>query len=97
MNFYEWCQIKSNDPDINMFPKGTSREEFEKVIIDYLLPKDFYMLSPSISDADQFRTEQISYILMNCESDKFKNYPFWKQIYLKIHCFFTKTPIYYYY
>lgn len=96
-NVEEFLKAKSNDPFLeNMFPKGTDLSEAMSAIEKHFLPSDFYMLTSCIH-ADQFRTEEVSWILMNHESYKFKQMPWYRKTYLKIYCFFTNTPIYKYY
>lgn len=94
-NFISFCTSKANNPIENIFPKPTSTEEGFKILSDYLLGEDWYVCSPI--SADQVNTEMIADIMLHIPSAKYRNYPWWKKLFINLKCIFTSTPKYYYY
>ena len=94
-NFSSFCALKSNHPIDNIFPKPTSAEEGFKILSDYLLGDDWYTCMPM--SADQINTEMISYIMIEIPSAKYRNYPWWKKLFINLKCIFTATPKWRYY
>jgi len=95
MNYREWCNLKSNDPKVNIFPKPTSSDEAIHVLIEYLLGKDWYVNYSC--GRGQVNTEMISEILLKYPSEKYNRYPWYKKLWLKIKCLFTSKYIWEYY
>ena len=96
MNFNEWCELKANDwYQKNMFPKPTDAQDAVDVLKDYLLGEDWYVNYPG--STDQINTEIVAEIMLNYPSAKYKKYPWYKKLYLKLKCFFTYRHIWEYY
>ena len=95
MNYKEWCNLKTNDPHENMFPKPTTPSEGINVLQEYLLGEDWYINYPGSSG--QIITEIIGEVLRKYPSEKYNNYPFYKKLWINIKCLFTSKNIYEYY
>lgn len=92
----EFLKAKSNNPYTeNIFPKPTDYSEAVDILVEHFLGKDWYCTG-SIH-AGQVTTEEVGEIITRYESYKFRHYPWWKRIYLKIYCAFKGIPIYSYY
>ena len=94
-NFRSFCTLKANDPMENIFPKPTSTEEGFKILRDYLLGDNWYVVMPM--GPEQVNTESIADIMLKVPSAKYRNYPLWKKLFINIKCLVTSTPKYYYY
>ena len=95
VSFTEWLKLENaKDPDNTLPPEL----DFEKAIYflkNYLLGEDWYVCSPI--SADQVNTEMIADIMLHIPSAKYRNYPWWKKLFINLKCIFTTTPKYYYY
>ena len=95
INFCNWCEMKANPPEINMFPEGTSPEEGFSVLTNYLLGDDWYAIIPM--NAYQVNTEIVSEIMLTIPSARFRQYPWYKKFWINLKCLFTDKSIYQYY
>jgi hypothetical protein len=95
MNFREWCEIKSNPPEVNMLPKGTTPEEAYSVLTHYLLGDDWYVIGPM--GAKQVNTEIVGEIMLTIPSAKYRSYPWYKRLWINLKCLFTNDHVYNYY
>ena len=94
-NFNTFCELKANDPMENIFPKATSTEEGFKILRDYLLGDDWFVVMPM--GPTQVNTEAIADIMLKIPSAKYRNYPWWKKLFINLKCLFTFTPKHHYY
>ena len=73
MTFKEFCNLKANAPNINIFPKGTEYNEAMDILVDSILGKGWY-ISYSCSYY-QANTEIVGSILYSWENlNKEKNF-----------------------
>jgi len=89
-----FLKAKTNDPMENIFCKPTTRKEALEVLFNHFCEG---IICPSPLHPSQIRTEMVAYILTTYESKKFRSYPWWKRICLRIHSFITNTPLYKYF
>lgn len=96
MNIRNWLILKSNNSDNNIFCKPTSCQEAINILANHFLGNHWYSILPAQA-INQIITEIVSEILINNPSYQFKQYPWWKKLYLKIYCWIKNIPIYNYY
>lgn len=73
MTFKEFCKLKANDPNENIFPKGTEYSEAMDVLKDTILSKGWYINYPC--SYLQANTEIVGSILYRWEKvNKDKNF-----------------------
>ena len=66
MTFKEFCNLKANDPNINIFPKGTEYNEAMNILTDSILGKGWYISYPC--GYSQANTEIVGSILHSWEN-----------------------------
>lgn len=72
MKYKDFCQLKSNDPMENIFPKGTSAEEGIVILKNHFLGENWYSTLP-MNCKDQIITEIVGDILLKYpEPEKMK-------------------------
>lgn len=73
MTFKEFCNLKANEPNENIFPKGTEYSEAMDVLTDTILGKGWYIDYPC--SYSQANTEIVGSILYRWEKvNKDKNF-----------------------
>lgn len=65
MTYKEFCDSKNNDPDVNMFPKGTTSDEALRILSDTILGPNWYVAYPA--GKTQINTEIVAGILYEYE------------------------------
>lgn len=70
MTYKEFCNLKANDPNVNIFPKATSDIEAIDILSDTILGSDWYISYPC--GRGQANTEIVAAILMEYEYAKAK-------------------------
>lgn len=95
MTVKEFLIEKSNNPNINIFCKPTEDKEAIEILTVHFLGEDWYSANPI--HRSQILTEQVSEIITSYESLKFRKYPIYKRLFLKIYCWLLNIPIYTYY
>ena len=65
MTYKEFCESKVNDPDVNIFPKGTSSNEALGILSDTILGPNWYVSYPA--GHTQVNTEIVAAILKEYE------------------------------
>jgi hypothetical protein len=68
MTYKEFCDSKNNDPDVNMFPKGTTSDEALGILSDAILGPNWYVSYPA--GKTQINTEIVAGILHEYEYRK---------------------------
>ena len=86
---------KSNDPKENMCCKPTTEKEALDILVGHFIGDQVITTWPYCGD--QMRTEEVAYMLTHHESYRFKQLPWYKQLYLRLKCFFTDEPLYKYF
>ena len=96
MNYKSFCELKANDPNINIFPKPTDDAEALDILFDYLGPTCHYVCNYSCGK-EQANTEFVAYVMLTHPSMKWIEYPWWKKLYIRIRCLYKGEPLYNYY
>ncbi len=65
MTYKEFCELKVNDPDVNIFPKGTTSDEALHILSDTILGPNWYVSYPA--GHTQVNTEMVAAILKEYE------------------------------
>ena len=65
MNYKEFCKLKANDPNVNMYPKPTDAQEGLNILQDAILGDDWYITDPLPNK--QANTEIVGSILREVE------------------------------
>lgn len=68
MTYKEFCDLKNNDPGVNIFPKGTTSDEALHILSDTILGPDWYVSYPA--GKTQVNTEIVAGILKEYEHGK---------------------------
>ena len=68
MTYKEFCDLKNNDPDVNIFPKGTTSDEALGILSNTILGTNWYVSYPA--GKTQINTEIVAGILHEYEYRK---------------------------
>ena len=93
--FTEWYIAECAKDKENILPPPLPYDLGIHFLKQYLLGEDWYVNYPG--SADQINTEIVAEIMLNYPSAKYKKYPWYKKLYLKLKCFFTYRHIWEYY
>jgi hypothetical protein len=82
MNPKEFCKMKANDPEINIFPKPTSDSEAWNIVMDHILGPNWYVVDPL--GRTQINTEALADILWKVPSYAYWKLPWYKRNWIRI-------------
>ena len=68
MTYKEFCDLKNNDPGVNIFPKGTTTDEALGILSNTILGTNWYVSYPA--GKTQINTEIVAGILYEYEFRK---------------------------
>lgn len=68
MTYKEFCESKTNDPNVNIFPKPTTSDEAINILSQTILGTDWYISYPC--GKGQANTEIVAAILKKYEDSK---------------------------